>query len=156
MKHLSVDVGYVNLGYCISTIEEDKFVYLSSDYVNTGKKQTLQDRLKHIYTHFSNIITTCKITDLIYERPVFNRGASGAGVMNAEGVLILLAGQYNLNLHSYAATEVKKEISGSGKSDKQGVDDAVCKFLNLQLRFKADHESDAVAIAITHFLKKFR
>jgi crossover junction endodeoxyribonuclease RuvC len=155
MRILSIDVGIVNIGYAIFDITDSKITYLSSGYLCTKHKKQTKERLNIIYTFFNNLIQSQNFETLIYEQPIFNRGKSGADVVKAEGVLLLLAGINNLNCFSYTAPNVKKTIAHFGRADKQQVEDAVCEYLNLKLTFSTDHESDAVAIGLTHFIHEY-
>lgn len=154
MKILSIDVGIANIGYAIFDILEDGIIYLTSGYLSTKNKKQTKERLKIIYDYFNNIITSLDIKTLIYEQPIFNRGVNGANVVKAEGVLLLLAGMNDMDCYSYTAPCVKKEVTGLGNADKKQVENGVNKFLNLKLTFDTDHESDACAIGITHYLKE--
>lgn len=153
MRILAIDVGIVNIGYAIFDIHEDGITYLCSGYLCTKHKSQTKERLQIIYDYFSTMIKKTDIKTLVYEQPIFNRGVSGANVVKAEGVLLLLAGINELNCYSYTASCVKKTLTKLGKADKKDVENGVNKFLNLKLTFKTDHESDACAIGITHFLK---
>lgn len=155
MRILAIDVGIVNIGYALFDIAENKITYLSSGYLCTKHKKQTKERLHVIYNFFNDIIRGQEITTLIYEQPIFNRGKNGADVVKAEGVLLLLAGINDMNCYSYTAPNVKKTIAHFGKADKKQVEDAVCDYLNLKLNFTTDHESDAVAIGLTHFIQEY-
>jgi crossover junction endodeoxyribonuclease RuvC len=155
MRILSIDVGIVNIGYAMFEIDDSKITYLSSGYLCTKHKKQTKERLNIIFTFFNDLIQTQNFETLIYEQPIFNRGKSGADVVKAEGVLLLLAGLNSLNCFSYTAPNVKKTVAQDGRADKQQVEDAVCKYLNLKLTFSTDHESDAVAIGLTHFIQEY-
>lgn len=153
MRILSIDVGVVNVGYAVFDIHEDGITYLTSGYLCTKHKKQLKEKLNVIYDFFMNIIDTTEIETLVYEQPIFNRGVNGANVVKAEGILLLLAGVNNLDCYSYTAPCVKKAVTKSGNADKKEVENGVNDFLKLKLTFKTDHESDACAIGITHYLK---
>lgn len=153
MKILSIDVGIVNIGYALFDIHENGITYLSSGYLCTKHKSQLKERLQIIYEYFDDVITNNDVDTLIYEQPIFNRGTSGANVIKAEGILLLLAGVKDLDCYSYTASCVKKTVTKLGTAGKKDVENGVNKFLNLQLTFKTDHESDACAIGITHYIK---
>lgn len=155
MRILSIDVGIVNLGYSLFEIENNNVIYLTSGYLSVKHKTQTKERLTFIYNYFDNIVKTQDIKTLVYEQPIFNHGKSGADVVKAEGVLLLVAGINDLNCYSYTAPNVKKTIAKNGRADKKEVEDAVCKYLNLKLTFKTDHESDAVAIGLTHFIQEY-
>lgn len=151
MVTLSVDPGIRNVGYCINDVVDEKFIYLSSGYLDTGAKTTVTQRLKTIHDHFSNLIQLCKVTALSYEQPNFNRGVNGFNVIKAEGVLLLLAGLHNLTTTSYSPKTIKKTLTGTGTAGKEDVEKSVNEFLNLKLTFTTDHESDACGVAITNY-----
>ena len=155
MRVLSIDVGISNIGYALFDICESGITYLSSGYLSTKHKTQTKEKLNIIYTFFNDIVKTQDIKTLIYEQPIFNRGKNGADVVKAEGVLLLVAGNNDLNCYSYTAPNVKKTIAENGRADKKEVENAVCKYLNLKLTFKTDHESDAVAIGLTHFIREY-
>ena len=159
MRYLSIDVGYKNLGWCVFEIDNGNFIYLSSGYIGTNDKKSYPEefdkQLKFIYDFFKNIIESCNIKSIVYEKPYFKTGDIGAKVTNVVGVLILLCGMYDLKEYSYNAITVKKTVSNDAKADKHKVDCEVCKFLNINPNFKTDHESDAVAVGITHFKSIF-
>lgn len=153
MRLLSIDVGIVNIGYAVFDIHESGITYLTSGYLCTKHKSQTKERLKIIYDYFAHIIENTEIKLLVYEQPIFNRGKNGANVVKAEGVLLLLAGAYDMDCYSYTACCVKKAVTKTGSADKKQVEEGVNKFLNKTLTFKTDHESDACAIGITHYLK---
>lgn len=155
MRILSVDVGIVNLGYALFEIEDKNLTYLTSGYLSTKHKKQTKERLNVIYTFFDDMVKNHKVETLIYEQPIFNHGKNGADVVKAEGVLLLVAGLHNLNCYSYTAPNVKKTIAKDGRADKKQVEDAVCNYLNLKLTFETDHESDSVAIGLTHFIQEY-
>lgn len=155
MRVLSIDVGIANIGYALFDIHDSGITYLSSGYLSTNHKKQTKERLNIIYNFFNDIVKTQDIKTLIYEQPIFNRGKSGADVVKAEGVLLLIAGNNDLDCYSYTAPNVKKTIANDGRAGKKDVENAVCNYLNLQLTFKTDHESDAVAIGLTHFIREY-
>lgn len=151
MSYLSIDVGITNTGYCIFDIIDDGFIYLTSGYLSTKHKPEIKDKLKIIYDFFSNIIKDTKISYLIYEQPMFNRGRNGSNVIKSEGILLLLAGNHDLKVTSYTACAVKKVVTDDGKADKHKVEEGVFNFLKIKPNFENDHESDACAVGITHY-----
>jgi crossover junction endodeoxyribonuclease RuvC len=84
-----------------------------------------------------------------YERP---RTAILMG--HARGVICLASQQANLEVHSYAATQVKKMLTGNGRSPKSQIQMAICREFALKEAPEPPDVADALAIALTHFYLK--
>ena len=66
------------------------------------------------------------------------------------GVIYLLASKYNIGIKDFPPTTVKKQMTGSGKADKEEIIKVVEDLMSKQgLTVKTNHESDAIAIGIT-------
>ena len=81
-----------------------------------------------------------------YERPT-----TAILMGHARGVLCLVAGQCDLALHHYAATQIKKVLTGNGRAPKSQVQLAVTRHLNLTAIPQPPDVADALAIALCHF-----
>jgi crossover junction endodeoxyribonuclease RuvC len=80
-----------------------------------------------------------------YERPT-----TAILMGHARGVILLAAAQHGLEVFSYAATRIKKTLTGNGRAPKSQMQFAVKHQLGLdQLPEPAD-VADALAIALTH------
>jgi len=78
-----------------------------------------------------------------------------AGVVRskpARGVICLAAELNQVEIKSYAATQVKKIITGNGRASKTQVQLAVTRQLNLPEPPEPVDVSDAMAIAMCHYL----
>jgi crossover junction endodeoxyribonuclease RuvC len=148
---LGVDVGSVNVGYAVCQIEDTKNQILESGSW-IFKNKILGDRLVALEKSTEDLFSRYAIEQLAYELP-YLRGANTHAVYMASGINNLLASRHGVPLKTYTASEVKKSVSGSGSADKEVVAEKVREFFNLpaDYRFKSDHESDAIGIAMTHY-----
>ena len=80
-----------------------------------------------------------------YERP-----QTAILMGHARGVLCLAAAQANLPVHDYAATQIKKILTGNGRAPKTQMQSAVCHQLKLSEPPQPADVADALAIALTH------
>jgi len=81
-----------------------------------------------------------------YERP------QTAIIMgHARGVICLAASQRNTPLASYAATQIKKILTGNGRASKNQVQLAVSRHLSLESIPEPPDVADALAIALCHY-----
>jgi crossover junction endodeoxyribonuclease RuvC len=71
-------------------------------------------------------------------------------------VICLAASQQNLPLFSYAATQVKKVLTGNGRAPKNQVQLAVTRHLNLSEIPEPPDVADALSIALCHYYLSLR
>jgi crossover junction endodeoxyribonuclease RuvC len=80
-----------------------------------------------------------------YERP---RTAILMG--HARGVICLAAAEAGVPVRHYAATQVKKTLTGSGRAPKAQVQLAICREFGLAKAPEPHDVADALAIALCH------
>jgi crossover junction endodeoxyribonuclease RuvC len=69
---------------------------------------------------------------------------------HARGVLLLAAGHRRIPVFSYAATKVKKLLTGHGRANKEQMQHAVTRELGLAKPPEPHDVADALAIALCH------
>jgi crossover junction endodeoxyribonuclease RuvC len=154
---LGLDPGTATTGYGLIKIENKEFSVISYGLIETDKNHNSGKRLAEIYKQLSNIIKFHKPDIISMEKIFFATNAKTAiSVGQAQGVMMLVANKFKLNLFEYAPGTIKKQISGSGKSDKKMMQKAVRKILGPKIKSKKggkthfDNSADALAIAICH------
>jgi crossover junction endodeoxyribonuclease RuvC len=70
---------------------------------------------------------------------------------HARGVLLLAAAQRDLAVVSYAATRIKRTVTGSGRASKEQVQHAVRRELGLAAVPEPPDVADALAAALCHY-----
>jgi crossover junction endodeoxyribonuclease RuvC len=70
---------------------------------------------------------------------------------HARGVILLAAAQQGLPVVSYAASRIKKTVTGSGRASKEQVQKAVQTELGLAAVPEPPDVADALAAALCHF-----
>ena len=66
------------------------------------------------------------------------------------GVVLLVAAQHNIVMHSYSPREVKASVAGYGHADKRQVQELVRALLTMQEIPEPSHAADALAVALCH------
>ena len=69
---------------------------------------------------------------------------------HARGVIFLAAAERQITVVSYAATQIKRILTGSGRSPKPQMQQAVCRELALAAPPEPPDVADALAIALCH------
>ncbi|MCH2178002.1 MAG: crossover junction endodeoxyribonuclease RuvC [Mariniblastus sp.] len=150
---LGLDPGLNITGYGLVDVSGSQPALVEAGVIRSVKSKDLSIRLATIYDGITDVIQSLTpdavaIEELYshYERPT-----TSILMGHARGVLCLAVGQQALPLHHYAATQVKKVMTGNGRAPKNQVQLAVTRQLNLTDIPEPPDVADALAIAICHF-----
>jgi crossover junction endodeoxyribonuclease RuvC len=70
---------------------------------------------------------------------------------HARGAIVLAAAQRGIPVVSYAATRIKKTLTGSGRAPKEQIQHAIKTELRLDAIPEPHDVADACAVALCHF-----
>lgn len=135
---------------------------LKSGTIETNSTLPLPRRMNLLYSLITNLVDTYHPVIIGCEKLFFNpmqrksadgkkgRNKSAAIVYTnmATGLLCLIAGQNQIELQEFVPGTVKKYVAGSGKAQKEDVEEAIRHLLKGDGKILS-HETDAIAIAIT-------
>lgn len=150
---LSIDPGFERLGLAIIEKEgRNKETLLYSECFKTSSKLPHHERLRLIGNKIKDVIEVYKPTTLATEKLFFTSNQKTViPVAEARGVILYIAGIYNLSVFEYSPPEIKVAVTGYGKSDKQQVMSMVPRLVTIQKEITSDDEFDAIAIGLTHY-----
>jgi Holliday junction resolvasome RuvABC endonuclease subunit len=151
---ISIDLGSANLSYSLiqKSSQPNKYDLIKVEYLKMTQPK-IGDRLVQIYNTLEKEIVENKPSAIIFEDGVF-RGANAPALNYVAGVFHLLAAKHNLPIYAPKPTEIKKLAAGSGKADKDDVEQAAREWLvNPPVTFLNNHCSDSVLIGIYAYLK---
>jgi crossover junction endodeoxyribonuclease RuvC len=162
---LGIDPGTASTGYgLIKTREGSQTSHVSQlkgdlECLGYGIIKTEPDmptgyRLKKLNNELSKMIKKYRPKVLVIESLFFFRNLKTAiPVSQASGVVFLTAAKNNIPIYSLTPMQVKMTIAGHGHAEKEKVQEMMKKLLSLEEIPKPDDAADALAIAITYFLK---
>lgn len=146
---LSIDSGIERTGYAVfdrNAKYQNGFRYISSGLILTDKSLLKELRLEKIYQDLEKVIKKVKPETMIIEQLFFFKNQKTAiTVAQAQGVVLLLAAQYNMPVHFLTPPQVKQIITGYGQADKKSVQKMLRLTLNLNGELKQDDVADAIA-----------
>jgi Holliday junction resolvasome RuvABC endonuclease subunit len=141
MKILGIDIGTVNLGFCVL----DNSYIVFSRTVKLDSSTSLGERLNHLDVLFSSYIKEHKVEGVIIEKPNIRQ----VDLYYVCGLFCYLSAKYSISFQEVNPSTVKKQIGGNGKVSKKELEEAVrYQVDNAPNKFTSDHESDSVAIAL--------
>jgi crossover junction endodeoxyribonuclease RuvC len=151
---LSIDPGYDKTGYAVFKSDHPSTIdFITSGLIKTNKTDELVSRLKVISGKIEAVIKQYKVDSMIMEQLFFFKNAKTViAVAQAQGSLIALAADKELDFHFLTPLQIKQIVTGDGHADKK----SVWKMLKLQLGDKLvvadDDESDAIACGYAYCL----
>jgi crossover junction endodeoxyribonuclease RuvC len=162
---LGIDPGTASTGYGVIRAKtscqdtevsqtKDAFECLTYGVIKTSPDLSTGDRLKKLSNDLSNIIKEYRPEIMAIESLYFFKNFKTAiPVSQASGVIFLTAAKKKIPAYSLTPPQVKMTIAGHGRAEKKEVQEKIKKLLKLKEIPKPDDAADALAIALTFFLK---
>jgi len=151
MRVLGIDPGTANTGYGVVASAPGRLEALAAGVIETSPRTPLERRLADIHTLVAELIDEHEPDAVAVEDLFFGTNARSAfAVGQARGVVLLAAGQRAIPCTAYTPQQVKGAVCGSGRANKEQVARMVTALLRLHDQPKADHTSDALAVAVCH------
>lgn len=150
---LGVDPGLNVTGYGVLTVAAAGPPRLrEAGVVRTGSG-SLESRLQNLFDGLSEVVAAFSPTVMAIEELYshYQRPRTAILMGHARGVICLTAARAQLELHHYAATKVKKMLTGAGRAPKDQVQRAICREFNLPAPPEPPDVADALAIALCHY-----
>jgi crossover junction endodeoxyribonuclease RuvC len=155
MRILGIDPGLNTTGYAVleTTARRNEPPQLLEAGVVRGKAgASLAHRLQEIHAGVVEIIESLKPDVLAIEELYahYERPTTAILMGHARGVIILAAAQAGIPVEHYAATNIKKTLTGNGRAAKWQIQEAIRRELNLPALPEPPDVADALAIALCH------
>jgi len=148
---LGVDPGIGSTGYGIIETDDANHKAVIFGAIKTSSHKPFHQRLLHIYTELSQILSQEKADILAIEDVFYAKNVQSALKLgHARGIPMLIAAQHDLPVFEYSPLEVKKAVVGYGRAEKRQVQTMVQMLLNLPEAPSPDDAADALAVAICH------
>lgn len=151
VRILGIDPGSQRTGVGIIDVSPSgRLLHVFHGALVVVGEATFALRLKRIFDQLGDIIEAQQPNECGIERVFMARNPDSALKLGqARGAAICAVVSHGIEVHEYAATEVKRAVVGSGRGDKAQVQHMVGMLLGLKGPLQAD-AADALAIAITH------
>ncbi|MCX7999754.1 MAG: crossover junction endodeoxyribonuclease RuvC [Leptospiraceae bacterium] len=146
---LGIDPGTHRLGYAILKIAyPTKTQILDYGTKELKKNSSFYEAILFAHKNIRNLIRKHKPNLVCIEELFFQKNLKTASkVLQVRGVILLDCLEENIPVVELTATQVKKGISGSGRSDKKQIKKAIELIFKLPKQKGLDDSFDAIAIA---------
>lgn len=149
---LGIDPGLNITGYGVIERTARGPAILEAGVVRGGSG-AMETRLHRLHKGLSEVIAAFQPDEVALEELYshYERPRTAILMGHARGVICLAAGQSGVSVANYAATRIKKMLTGSGRANKQQMQQAVCREFNLDAPPEPADVADALAVALCHY-----
>lgn len=117
--------------------------------IKTNSNVEMGKRLCIIYEDLNTLMEQWKPDLVAIEKLFFYRMANTITIAQARGVMMLVLAQHNVPFVEFTPAQIKQALTGWGNADKQEVQLAVARELELDYVPHPDDAADALAVALT-------
>ncbi len=152
MRVLGIDCGTEFTGFgIVEQSDGGKLGYIVAGAIQTSKKNSMAEKLGHIYKSLTALIETHH-PDLVAIEEVFYsvNAKSALKLGQVRGVAMLAACTADLPIAEYSPLAIKSAVVGYGRAEKSQVQQMVMRLLSLDDPPETEDAADALAIAICH------
>jgi len=154
LRILGIDPGTTVTGYGLVEIRNKKPVILHMGNITPGKFKDHYQRLKVLHERSLHLVETYRPDVMAIEAPFYGKNVqSMLKLGRGQGVIMAAALMHGVPIHEYAPLLVKQSITGMGRASKEQVAYFLQKVYDLKEIESVLDETDAVAVAICHFIQ---
>ena len=152
MRIMGVDPGLQRTGYGVVDTGPDGIKMVDAGVITTSADDGISLRLCDIYSNICDIIKENSPSVLVLEKLYSHYKHPTTAILmgHSRGVICLACGVNGVELISYAATRIKKAVTGNGQAGKHQVRGMVMAILKLTATPDPLDISDALAMAISY------
>jgi crossover junction endodeoxyribonuclease RuvC len=149
---LGIDPGLNTTGYGVVEATSRGPRLVEGGTVRSTGGKPLAERLRQIHDGVLEVLREFRPQSVALEELYshYQRPRTAILMGHARGVICLAAGQCETPVNHYAATQVKKMLTGSGHAPKAQIQLAICRQFNLEQPPEPPDVADALAIALCH------
>lgn len=157
MRILGIDPGLNITGYGVIDAQPGpgggRVKLVEAGIIRGGAGKSLAHRVNEIHSGVADAIDSVKPDAMALEELYshYERVKTSILMGHARGVIVLAGTQAGLPVEHYAATQIKKVITGNGRAPKSQMQLAIQRELGLKTLPEPSDVADALAIALTHW-----
>ncbi|NQU87222.1 MAG: crossover junction endodeoxyribonuclease RuvC [Mariniphaga sp.] len=153
-KILGIDPGTQITGYGLVEIRDKKPIIIQMGVLTPGKYKDHYQRIKFLHEKTLHLVDNYKPDVLAIEAPFYGKNVQVMLKLGrAQGAIMAAALYRDLPVYEYAPLKVKEAITGMGRAAKEQVAYFLQKVYGLEELPKDLDTTDAIAVAICHFIQ---
>ena len=149
---LGIDPGLNITGYGVVEITSSCPRIEEAGVIRGTSRAPLAIRVRDIYEGLVDVLNALHPSAVAIEELYshYERPKTAILMGHARGVICLAASQQEIPVVHYAATQVKRILTGSGRAPKQQMQQAICREFGLADVPEPPDVADALAVALCH------
>lgn len=153
--YMGIDPGTNFMGYAMLKIEQAKPIVMTLGVVKLNKFTDPYQKLAHIFSRVSALITQYHPNEVALEAPFFaNNVQSMLKLGRAQGVAMAAALSRGIDVFEYMPTAVKQSVAGNGRASKEQVAGILKHLLGIDPNTDKLDATDALAVALCHYFSQ--
>jgi len=150
MRILGIDPGLQVCGYACLEIAGDKETLIEAGVFRTDSTLVIEEKLNRIAEDTRSLLKEFKPRIVAVEELYSHYRHPKTAILmgHARGVILQSCAEAAIEVKSFAATRIKKSITGNGRAPKQQMQRAIQAILSLPRLPEPDDVADAVAVAM--------
>ncbi|MFM2094958.1 MAG: Crossover junction endodeoxyribonuclease RuvC [Planctomycetota bacterium] len=152
VRILGVDPGLNITGYGVLEVVGRSLRVVEAGVIR-GRSRSLENRLREIHLGVAEVMEAFRPHGMAIEQLYshYERPRTAILMGHARGVICLAATLVETPIHHYAATQIKKVLTGNGRAPKPQMQQAVRRELGLAAVPEPPDVADAMAVAVCHY-----
>jgi crossover junction endodeoxyribonuclease RuvC len=147
---LGIDPGTMVTGWGVVQVIGSSLRHVGHGTISSSHAEPQAVRLSRIFNGLIKVLREYRPDGVSLEKVFFAQNVQSALKLGqARGVALLAAAEQGLDVHEYAAVEIKSAVVGNGHATKQQVQMMIGSLLRVSGRVPVD-AADALAAAICH------
>lgn len=149
---VGIDPGLNITGYAVVERAAGRLHVVEAGMIRGKSRGDLAARLKEIHEGVGDVIASFSPSAMAIEELYshYERPRTAILMGHARGVICLAAEQSSVAVVSYAATQIKRILTGNGRAPKSQIQRAICHEFGLAAPPEPPDVADALAIALCH------
>jgi len=145
-----IDPGLRVTGYAVLRVEGDRRTILDAGVCRFDERLAMAERLFEIDRDVASVLSEHRPSYVAVEELYAHYKHPRTAILmgHARGVIMLAASRLGIEVRSYAATRIKRYLTGNGRATKAQVQRVICRTLGLREVPEPPDVADALAIAL--------
>lgn len=153
IRVVGIDPGLNITGYGVLEVGARGPKVVEAGVIRGSGGKTMAERLRRIHSGVEGLLKSFRPRAMALEELYshYKRPRTAILMGHARGVICLAAGQLDVPVTHYAATHVKKILTGSGRASKIQVQNAIQREFSLECLPEPPDVADALALALCYY-----
>ena len=150
MRICGVDPGLQVTGYGVIDLADDRANVVDAGTIKSDAGEELPIRLRQIYRDLCEVLDEHLPVILAVENVYshYNHPQTAVLMAHARAMALLAAAERHIDVHSFAATQIKRALTGNGRASKMQMQQAIRMSLGLDAVPEPHDVADALAVAL--------